>query len=68
MSNGRRLNTPVKKPYTPSATPTGKINVTDPGGDHDPLVVDDGLCVVALDVGLSRVRRRPGYQASNLKE
>jgi hypothetical protein len=52
MSNGRRLNTPVKKPYTPSATPTGKINVTDPGGDHDPLVVDDGLCVVALDVAL----------------
>jgi transposase len=30
MSNGRVLNTPVKKPYTPPEIPVGKINVTDP--------------------------------------
>jgi transposase len=30
MSNGRKLNTPVKKPYTPPDIPAGKINVTDP--------------------------------------
>ena len=65
MSNGRKLNTPVKKAYTPPHTPPGKINVTDPDsrtvkvpkgfiqGYNAQAVVNDERIVIAAELSTS---------------
>lgn len=65
MSNGRKLNTPVKKPYAPPAFPTGKVNVTDPDsrtvkvpkgyiqGYNAQAVVNDQRIMIAAELSTS---------------